>query len=73
MNGEELLNHIRDVHGAQLEASDLFECLEDLAVFVHAAMHNGRAYVGHFHHDDQVLRLWDTSGRIQQVDTLGKI
>ncbi len=73
VTGEELLDHIRDVHGTPLEQSDLFEHLEDLAAFVHAAMHNGRAYVGHFQTDDEVLGLWDASGRIQQVETHGKI
>jgi hypothetical protein len=35
-------------------------------------MHNSRAHPGHFHHRDQMLRLWEATARIDQVDTGGR-
>ena len=64
-----LLGHLRAAHGAQLGDSGLLERLTDQAADVHAAMHNSRAHPGHFHHRDQVLHLWETTARIDQVDT----
>jgi len=66
------MRHIREAHLAQLRDGELFQPLQDQAGFVHAAMHNGRAHPGHFHHGDQILRLWDTTCHIRQVDTGGR-
>jgi hypothetical protein len=71
LTGSALLAHIREAHGAQLSDSDLFERLEDQAEYVHAAMHNSRAHPGHFHHEDQVLHLWDATDEIEHIDTGG--
>jgi hypothetical protein len=72
--GEQLLRHLREVHLAQLgeDAFALLRPLEDQAGFVHAAMHNGRAYPGHFHHGGEVLHLWDATGHVRQIDTRGR-
>jgi hypothetical protein len=70
--GERLLRHLCEAHLARLAEGDLLEPLHEQAEFVHAALHNGRAYPGHFHHGDQVLHLWDTTGLIRQVDTCGR-
>jgi hypothetical protein len=67
-----LLGHLRVAHGAQLGDSGLCDRLADQAGYVHAAMHNSRAHPGHFHHDDQVLHLWEATARIAQVDTCGR-
>jgi hypothetical protein len=72
LTGQALLAHIRDAHGAQLSDSDLFEQLDDQAEYVHDAMHNSRAHPGHFHHEDQVLHLWDPIDKIEQIDTGGR-
>jgi hypothetical protein len=72
LEGERLLRHLREAHLAQLGDDALLRALEDRAGFVHAAMHNGRAHPGHFHHDDEVLHLWDATGHIRQVDTGGR-
>jgi hypothetical protein len=71
LTGSALIAHIREAHGAQLADSDLFERLEDQAEYVHAAMHNSRAHPGHFHHEAQVLHLWDATDEIEQIDTSG--
>ena len=72
LEGERLVQHIHEAHGAQLGDSDLFETVDEQAAYVHAAMHSGRAHPGHFHHADHVLHLWDPGGRIGQVDTGGR-
>ena len=72
MTGEELLSHLRDAHAAQLDDPGLITGLDDAAGAVHAAMHNDRCHPGHFHHGDAVLRLWEDSGRIDQVETGGR-
>jgi hypothetical protein len=72
LTGRALLEHIREAHGAQLFESDLFDRLDEQAEYVHAAMHNSRAHPGHFHHEDQVLHLWDSLDQIEQVDTGGR-
>jgi hypothetical protein len=74
LEGERLLRHLREAHLMQLrgDAVTLLEPLEDQAGFVHAAMHNGRAHPGHFHHGDQVLHLWDVTCHIRQVNTGGR-
>jgi hypothetical protein len=74
LEGERLLRHLREAHLAQLgdAAAALLVPLEDQAGFVHAAMHNGRAHPGHFHHDHEVLHLWEATGHIRQVDTGGR-
>ena len=72
LTGRALLEHIREAHGSQLSESDLFERLDEQAEYVHAAMHNSRAHPGHFHHEDQVLHLWDPIDQIEQIDTGGR-
>jgi hypothetical protein len=72
MTAAALLAHLREGHGAQLADSDLFERLEEQAEYVHAAMHNSRAHPGHFHDRDQVVHLWDATGRMEQLDTSGR-
>jgi hypothetical protein len=74
LEGERLLRHLREAHLPQFgdDARTVLLPLEDQAGLVHAAMHNGRAYPGHFHHHDQVLHLWDATGHIRQVDTCGR-
>jgi pimeloyl-ACP methyl ester carboxylesterase len=64
-----LLAHLRAAHGAQLGDSGLLDWLADQAADVHAAMHNSRAHPGHFLHRDRMLRLWEATARIDQVDT----
>ena len=70
--GEPLVRHLREAHAAQLGDAARLQRLQHQAGFVHAAMHNGRAHPGHFHHGDQVLHLWDATGPIRQVDTCGR-
>ena len=74
LEGARLLRHLREAHLAQLDddARRLLLPLEDQAGFVHAAMHNGRAYPGHFHHGGDVLHLWDATCHIRQVNTRGR-
>jgi hypothetical protein len=74
LEGERLLRHLREAHLTQLgdDALALLLPLEDRAGFVHAAMHNGLAHPGHFHHGDQVLHLWDATCHIRQVNTGGR-
>jgi hypothetical protein len=72
LEGDRLVRHLRAAHLAQFSDDTLLQRLHDQAEFIHAAMHNGRAHPGHFHHGDQVLRLWDTTGPIRQVDTCGR-
>lgn len=63
LEGERLLRHLREAHLVQLadDALALLLPLQDQAGLVHAAMHNGRAHPGHFHHGDRVLHLWDAT------------
>jgi hypothetical protein len=74
LEGERLLRHLCEAHLPQLDddARTLLLPLEDQAGFVHAAMHNGRAHPGHFHHDDQVLHLWEETCHFHQVNTGGR-
>jgi hypothetical protein len=74
LEGECLLRHLREAHLAQLDddARRLLQPPEDQAGFVHAAMHNGRAYPGHFHRGGEVLHLWDANCHIHQVNTHGR-
>jgi hypothetical protein len=72
LEGKQLLRHLCEAHLARLGEGTLLEPLYEQAEFVHAAMHNGRAHPGHFHHGDQVLHLWDRTGLIRQVDTCGR-
>jgi hypothetical protein len=74
LEGERLLWHLREAHLAQLgdDALALLQPLHEQAGLVHAAMHNGRAHPGHFHHHDQVLHLWDATCHIHQVNTRGR-
>jgi hypothetical protein len=72
LEGEPLVRHLREAHAAQFGDDTLLQRLQDQAGFVHAAMHNGRAHPGHFHHGNQVLHLWDATGHIRQVDTGGR-
>ena len=70
--GEQLMQHLREAHLMQLRDNALFQPLHEQAGLVHAAMHNGRAYPGHFHHGGEVLHLWDANCHIHQVDTGGR-
>jgi hypothetical protein len=72
LEGERLLQHLREAHLAHLGEGALLEPLHEQAAFVHAAMHNGCAHPGHFHHGDQVLHLWDATCHIRQVNTRGR-
>jgi len=72
LEGERLLQHLRQAHLAQLRDDAVLQSLQQQAADVHAAMHNGRAHPGHFHHHDQVLHLWDATGHIHQVNTHGR-
>jgi hypothetical protein len=72
LEGEWLLRHLREAHLARLGEGALLEPLHEQAGFVHAAMHNGRAHPGHFHHDHKVPHLWDTTCHIRQVNTGGR-
>jgi hypothetical protein len=72
LEGEPLVRHLREAHAVQFGDDTLLQRLKDQAGFVHAAMHNGRAHPGHFHHGNQVLHLWDATGHIRQVDTGGR-
>lgn len=70
--GEWLLQHLHEAHLVQLRDDAVVQSLKQQAAYVHAAMHNGRAHPGHFHHHDQVLHLWDATGHIHQVNTHGR-
>jgi hypothetical protein len=72
LEGEWLLRHLREAHLVQLRDDAVVQSLQEQAAGVHAAMHNGRAHPGHFHHHDQVLHLWDATGHIRQVNTHGR-
>jgi hypothetical protein len=71
MTLEELVAHLREVHGEPLEAPSP-ERLAEMASAIHDAMHNERHYAGHFHSRDEVLQLWTSTDRIRQVDTHGR-
>jgi hypothetical protein len=74
LEGERLLRHLREAHLMQLndDARTVLLPLEEQARFVHAAMHNGRAHPGHFHHGGEVLHLWDATCHIRQINTGGR-
>jgi hypothetical protein len=72
LKGEQLLRHLREAHLMQLRDDALLQPLKEQAADVHAAMHNGRAHPGHFHHGGEVLHLWDATCHIRQVDTGGR-
>ena len=72
LQGELLVRHLHEAHTAQFGDDALLQRLLDQAGFVHAAMHNGRAHPGHFHHGNQVLHLWNATGRIRQDEPCGR-
>jgi hypothetical protein len=71
MTADELVAHVREVHGEPLEAESPAK-LAKMAALVHDAMHNERHYPGHFHSRDDILQLWTATDRIRQVDTHGR-